>query len=688
MKNIKRTIRIVIALAVLAVPIILYAQEQEPEAHWEMATWAPRNPDGMPQTQDTSGEDWAYDVAVSYSGGSPDGYVYAGYTTFPDYPFLGGGGPCLAQHLTKGCARPKLFKTDLNGNLLWYEHYTKNEGDLKAVIPISGGGYLAVGRSREWDNRLTYYGKTASTNSLTCSSGCPRNIYAIKVDASGTKVWEKLYGIVDNPTAGGSSLLRRDSEAWDVVDLPNGNYRIVGQVLDPDDSARDVNGGYVTKAFVLEINSNGVRQWIRALGQTGNASIAHGIARYGSNTPSIVLNQFNQSTYASPSAHADIFVYQVSSSSSSPVTKRLTGPNTQHDFGFDVIYNTAGQILVSGVINCSNPTQGCFRGTANGEGTARVYRLSSALALLDSTTLGTVKAFDLWAMMAPTSDGGSVFVSTKQPDTTQLPGDFTKTDAYVAKLSQSMMIQWQKTYPARTTNTHKNDLGNNVGYTHQECLYAIVPAPGGGYVISGNNSSNFDDDYVVKFKDASSQTVSGTTVDHEHIYYFGPNNLTVGPSFTVQSTAYVELIARSSITISGLFEAKLGSEFEAEIDPAAAFSIASVPQWGLEEVMEVQALTNASSASAESQLGPALEQNYPNPFNPRTEISFFLPETGYAALVVYDVAGREVTRLIDGTMDAGTHRVQWDASSLPSGVYIYRLETERFTRTGRMTLVK
>ena len=104
-----------------------------------------------------------------------------------------------------------------------------------------------------------------------------------------------------------------------------------------------------------------------------------------------------------------------------------------------------------------------------------------------------------------------------------------------------MAVQWQRIYPARTTNAHKDNNGNDIGYTHQECLYAIVPAPGGGYVISGNNSSNFDDDYVVKFKDASSQTISGTIVDHEHVYYFGPSNLTIGPTFTIESTAYVEL---------------------------------------------------------------------------------------------------------------------------------------------------
>ena len=62
-----------------------------------------------------------------------------------------------------------------------------------------------------------------------------------------------------------------------------------------------------------------------------------------------------------------------------------------------------------------------------------------------------------------------------------------------------------------------------------------------------------------------------------------------------------------------------------------------------------------------------LYQNYPNPFNPRTEIRFALPEAGHVQLVVYDVMGREVARLIDQPLGAGTHAVTWDASRLPSG---------------------
>ncbi len=86
----------------------------------------------------------------------------------------------------------------------------------------------------------------------------------------------------------------------------------------------------------------------------------------------------------------------------------------------------------------------------------------------------------------------------------------------------------------------------------------------------------------------------------------------------------------------------------------------------------------------------ALEQNYPNPFNPATTIRFQLPQAEQVTLRVFDVLGREVAALFDNAaMEAGEHTVQFDASGLTSGVYLYRLEAgASFVQTRRMMLVK
>ncbi|MGM0737853.1 MAG: T9SS type A sorting domain-containing protein [Bacteroidota bacterium] len=83
-----------------------------------------------------------------------------------------------------------------------------------------------------------------------------------------------------------------------------------------------------------------------------------------------------------------------------------------------------------------------------------------------------------------------------------------------------------------------------------------------------------------------------------------------------------------------------------------------------------------------------LMSNYPNPFNTEAVIPFSLDRHGPVRLAVYDLLGRRVALLVDGTLEAGSHRVRFDASDLAGGMYVYRLESAGRVLTGRMTLVK
>jgi hypothetical protein len=83
-----------------------------------------------------------------------------------------------------------------------------------------------------------------------------------------------------------------------------------------------------------------------------------------------------------------------------------------------------------------------------------------------------------------------------------------------------------------------------------------------------------------------------------------------------------------------------------------------------------------------------ISQNYPNPFNPSTVINYQLPLSGSVTLKVYDLLGREIAALVNEEKPAGSYEVEFDASQLSSGVYIYRLTAGSFSATNKMTLLK
>jgi hypothetical protein len=83
-----------------------------------------------------------------------------------------------------------------------------------------------------------------------------------------------------------------------------------------------------------------------------------------------------------------------------------------------------------------------------------------------------------------------------------------------------------------------------------------------------------------------------------------------------------------------------------------------------------------------------LEQNYPNPFNPKTNITFSIPRGGFVEIDVYDILGRQVNTLVRDPFEAGTYKVDFDATNLSSGVYFYTIKVNDFSATKKMLLIK
>lgn len=84
----------------------------------------------------------------------------------------------------------------------------------------------------------------------------------------------------------------------------------------------------------------------------------------------------------------------------------------------------------------------------------------------------------------------------------------------------------------------------------------------------------------------------------------------------------------------------------------------------------------------------SLKQNYPNPFNPVTNLEFGISDLGFVSLKIYDVSGKEIATLVNGNLNPGIYKYDFDGAGLPSGIYFYTLSVNDFTYTKRMILLK
>jgi len=86
--------------------------------------------------------------------------------------------------------------------------------------------------------------------------------------------------------------------------------------------------------------------------------------------------------------------------------------------------------------------------------------------------------------------------------------------------------------------------------------------------------------------------------------------------------------------------------------------------------------------------GFILMQNYPNPFNSTSVIKYSIPQSSQVSLNIINVLGSEIETLINEEKPVGTYELEWNAASLPSGVYFYRLQAGDFVQTRKMILLK
>ena len=125
--------------------------------------------------------------------------------------------------------------------------------------------------------------------------------------------------------------------------------------------------------------------------------------------------------------------------------------------------------------------------------------------------------------------------------------------------------------------------------------------------------------------------------------------------------------------------------------PAGSNSFNTGSPWAIDAGVGVIAVPDDALAIDNPNNLPAhysLAQNYPNPFNPVTSIEFTISQNEFVTLNIYDVTGRNVSTVVNNSLNAGNYKISFDAVSLTSGIYFYELRAGSFISTKKMMLLK
>ena len=111
---------------------------------------------------------------------------------------------------------------------------------------------------------------------------------------------------------------------------------------------------------------------------------------------------------------------------------------------------------------------------------------------------------------------------------------------------------------------------------------------------------------------------------------------------------------------------------------------------GYYQIWTVPIEISSVDVKEESQLTESfyLEQNYQNPFNPSTSIQYAISSRQFVTLKVYDLLGREIATLVNEEKPAGVYEVEFNAASIPSGIFFYQLKAGQYSETRKMVLLK
>ena len=154
------------------------------------------------------------------------------------------------------------------------------------------------------------------------------------------------------------------------------------------------------------------------------------------------------------------------------------------------------------------------------------------------------------------------------------------------------------------------------------------------------------------------------------------------------NSAYTQYSTVNSTAAPGMFWGRYGDLSTADGCATETWSSTTAPPGRANTCFVIDILAGANNNFTNVPNVYDLSQNYPNPFNPVTQIKYAIPEKGFVTMKVFDVLGREVSKLVNKEQSAGNYIVDFDGTNLASGIYFYKLEINSFRDVKRMMLIK
>ena len=545
-----------------------------------------------------------------------------------------------------------LIKTNSAGNTLWTRTYGGASWDVigRSVEQTTDGGYIIVGRTMS-------YGAGGY------------DVYLVKTNSAGDALWTRTYGgsssdygqcarqttdggyIVAGYTnsygAGGYDvyLIKTDSTGDTLWTRTYGGYS-----SDFAQSVRQtIDGGYIiagntqsygaggADVYLIKTNSNGDTLWTHTYGGSGTEFCA--------SVQQTTDEGYICAGYSGPYAGYDFYLVKTNSTGDTLWTRTYGGSSPDHGEG--VQQTTDGGYIMAG------ETQ------SYGAGGNDVYlvKTNSTGDTLWTRTYGGSGMNDFCRYVQQTADGGYILAG--------------HTDSFGAGDDDVYLIRIEGDVPPinLTLTPHNPPIQ--------------IPAGGGSFTFDAlieNTTAG-----TVNF-DVWTFAISPNGIEYPLIVRPGLS-LPAGDIIERELTQFVPPAAFPGIYIYigivGVYPDSTTDLDSFPFEKLPGYDASnhdygwSVYGWDGEESPII------STPSEFSLYAP-----YPNPFNPMTNLSFSLPEAVEVSLIVYDIQGREVARLIDGWRSAGVYEATFNGSELASGVYFAHLTAGNFQQTRKLLLVK